>query len=35
MPAEKITLFDLEQRFGLQQVDDPCFFRNGKPICRS
>jgi len=24
--AEKITLFALEHRFGLQQVQDPCFF---------
>jgi predicted type IV restriction endonuclease len=26
LPIEKITLYDLEQRFGLQQVEEPNFF---------
>ena len=28
--ADKLTLYDLEQRFKLQQVDDPSFFREGR-----
>jgi hypothetical protein len=27
IPAEKVTLYDLEQRFGLQQVEDASFFQ--------